>query len=108
MTKHFYSWFWNWLQGLFSFAMYRVMATVIGWVWANLYIYFFIHGVGDDFSIANWLALLPIVLMLTVAFVYSMFQIPRLTSALFAGAGSIGQSYVSAVGGGIRAALGAL
>ena len=108
LTKHFYSWFWNWLQGLFAFAMYRVMAAVIGWVWANLYIYFFVHGVGDDSSIANWLALLPIVVMLTVAFVYSMFQIPRLTSALFSGAGSIGQSYILVMGGGIRAALAAL
>lgn len=108
LTKHFYSWFWNWLQGLFAFSMYRVMAAVIGWVWANIYIYFFIHGVGQDYSIANWLALCPVVVMLTVAFVYSMFKIPALTSALFSGGGSIGQSYLSAVGGGIRAALAAL
>lgn len=108
LTKHFYSWFWNWLQGLFSFAMYRVMATVIGWVWANVYIYFFVHGVGQDDSIANWIALLPMVVMLTVAFVYSMFQIPRLTSSLFSGAGSMGQSYLSALGSGIRAAMAGL
>lgn len=108
LTKHFYSWFWRWLEGLFAFAMYRVMAAAIGWVWANLYIYFFVHGVGPDDSIANWLALCPVVVMLTVAFVYSMFKIPALTSALFSGGGSIGQSYVSALGSGLRAAVAAL
>ena len=108
LTKHFYGWFWNWLQGLFAFAMYRVMATVVGWVWANMFLGFFVHGVGGDYSIANWIALLPVVLMLTVAFVYCMFKIPALTVALFSGAGSIGQSYVSAVGGAVRAAVATL
>lgn len=104
LTKHFYGWFWNWLQGLFSFAMYRVMATAVGYVWANVYIYFFVHGMGTDFSIANWIAQLPLVVMLTVAFVYCMFKIPAMTSALFSGAGAIGQSYVEAAGSAIRAA----
>jgi len=105
LTKHFYGWFWNWLQGLFAFAMYRVMAAAIGWVWSNVYIYFFIHGVGTDYSIANWIVLLPVVIMLTLAFLYSMFKIPAMTSALFSGAGSIGQSYVSAAGSAVRAAV---
>jgi hypothetical protein len=108
LTKHFYSWFWRWLEGLFAFSMYRVMAAAIGWVWSNLFLYFFVHGVGTDYSLANWLALLPVVFMLAVGFVYSMFKIPALTAALFSGAGSIGQSYISAVSSGVRAAIAAL
>ncbi|HET6206860.1 MAG TPA: type IV secretion system protein [Terracidiphilus sp.] len=108
LTKHFYSWFWRWLEGLFAFSMYRVMAAAIGWVWSNLFIYFFVHGVGTDYSLTNWLALLPVVFMLAVGFVYSMFKIPALTAALFSGAGSIGQSYVSAVSSGVRTAIAAI
>lgn len=108
LTRHFYGWFWNWLQGLFAFAMYRVMATVIGYLWAQMYINFFVQNVGQDYSIANWIALFPVVVMLTIAFLYSMFKIPALTAALFSGAGSIGQSYVSAAGSAIRALAAAI
>lgn len=108
MTKHFYGWFWNWLQGLVAFAMYRVMAAAIGWVWSNLFIYFFVHGIGTNYSLANWLALLPVVFMLACGLLFSMFAIPWMTSQLFSGAGAIGQSYISAAGGAIRAAAAAL
>jgi hypothetical protein len=96
LTKHFYSWFWNWLQTLVAFSMYRVMATVVGWVWSQVYIYFFVNGVGSDYSIAHWIVLLPVVAMLTVTFLFSMLSIPVLTAILFSGAGSIGQNYVNA------------
>lgn len=108
MTRRFSGWFWNWMQALFAFAAYRVMAAAIGWVYANVFVYFFVHGIGTNYAIANWLALLPVVFMLSIAFVYSMFKIPSLTAQLFSGAGGIGQQYVSAVGGAIRAAAAAL
>jgi hypothetical protein len=95
LTKHFYSWFWNWLQGLVAFSAYRVMSTVLGWVWSQVYIYFFVNGVGSDYSIGHWIVLLPVVLMLTVAFLFTMFSIPKITAMLFSGAGSIGQDFVS-------------
>lgn len=91
-----------------SFAMYRVLAAAIGWVWANVFISFFVHGVGTDYSIANWIALFPEVLMLSIGFVFSMFSIPWMTSSLFGGAGSIGQSYVSAMGSAVRTAVAAI
>lgn len=108
LTRQLYGWFWNWLQLLVAFSAYRVMATAIGWVWANVMINFFVHGVGTDYSLANWIALLPQVLMLEGAFLFSMFKIPSMTSQLFSGAGSIGQSYVSAIGGAMRAAAAAI
>lgn len=108
LTRHFYGWFWNWLQGLFAFAMYRVMAAAIGWVWSGVLTNFFVHGVGSDYSIGNWIALLPVVFMLLAGFAYSMFKIPAMTASLFSGAGAIGQSYVSAMGGAIRAAAAAV
>lgn len=105
LTKHCYAWFWTWLQSFIAFSMYRVVAAAIGWIWAQMYIYFFVHGVGTDYSIANWIALLPVVMMMNFGFIFSMFMIPRITSDWFHGAGSIGQSYVSAAGGAMRAAL---
>lgn len=108
ITRRFSPWFWNWLQLAMSFAMYRVMAAAIGWVWANVFINFFVHGVGTDYSIANWIALLPTLLMLSLGFAFSMFAIPWMTSSLFGGAGAIGQSYVSALGSAVRAAVAAI
>src|SRR5579875_1345491 len=108
ITRNFGSWFWNWLQMGVCFAAYRVMAAAIGWVYANVLIYFFVHGIGTDYSIANWLALLPVVVMLSFAFVYSMFKIPSMVGILFSGAGAIGQQYASAVGSAVRAAAAAL
>lgn len=108
LTRHFKAWGWNWLGGLFAFSMYRVMAAAIGWVWSNIMIFFFVHGVGTDYSIANWIVLAPIVVMLAFGFVYSMFKIPAMTSALFSGAGAIGQQYVNAIGSAARAAIAAL
>lgn len=104
VTRRFSSWFWRWLEVLAGFLMYRVVAAAVAFVWGNMFIQFFSHGVGQDFSIANWIALLPVVLMLTLAFWYAMFKIPAMAALLFSGAGAIGQSYVNAAGSVIRAA----
>ena len=105
---HAYTWAWNWFQGLIAFAFYRVMSNVIGYVLANVWIYFFVHGVGQDYSIGNWTVLLPVVYMLTLFFVAGMLLVPLLTASLFSGAGAIGQAAVVAVGGAVRSALGAV
>jgi hypothetical protein len=109
LTKRFYGWFWNWLQLIFAFAMYRVMATVIGWVWAQVYIGFFVNDLNIDhvtvIRIASCIAFLPVVIMLSLGFLFSMFCIPKITAMLFGGAGSIGQDYVAAGWSKLRAAI---
>ena len=105
---HAYSWAWNWFQGLIAFAFYRVMSDVIGFVLANVWIYFFVHGVGTDYSIGHWIVLLPVVYMLTIFFLAAMLLVPLLTASLFSGAGAIGQAAVLAVGGAVRSSLGAV
>jgi hypothetical protein len=92
LVPHCFSWFWNWVQSMFAFAAYRVMASVILYILSDVMVFFFVHGVGADYSIGNWIALLPIVLMLTGLFIFSLFLIPLLCASLFNGAGAIGQA----------------
>jgi hypothetical protein len=108
LTKYFYAWFWNWLQALVAFSMYRVMATVLGWVWSQVYIYFFVNGIGSDYSIGHWIVLLPVVIMLTVAFLFTMISIPKITASLFSGAGAIGQDFANSGMNVVRAAAAGL
>lgn len=107
MTRTFNFAFWGWLKGLLAFASYRVLAAAIGWVWSNMYIYFFVHGVGTDYSIGNWIALLPVMVTLTLGFAACMLAIPIISGMLFSGAGSVGQSYFSGAASAIRAAAAA-
>ena len=104
---HANTWAWNWFSGLIAFAFYRVISTAIGFVLGNMWIYFFVHGVGQDYSIANWIVLLPIVYVLTLFSVALMFMVPLITAALFSGAGAIGQSAASVVGNAVRTAVAA-
>lgn len=102
LTKHFSSWFWSWVEGMFAFASYRAMATIIGYLCSNVLIQFFVAGVGNDYSIAHWIVMLPVVAMLTALFVLSMFLVPLLCAQLFRGAGAIGQASVVAMGAAVR------
>jgi hypothetical protein len=98
--KTVFSWFWNIVQSMFSFAAYRLVATVILYILADVLVFFFVHGIGvdpvtgagGDYSIGNWLAVLPIVVMLTALFIFALFMIPLICASIFNGAGALGQA----------------
>jgi hypothetical protein len=93
-----FSWFWNCVQNMFSFAFYKVLGGVIVYVLSDVMVNFFVTGVSADYSISHWIVLLPVVLMLTGLFVFSLLLIPVLCSSIFNGAGLIGQAAVAAIG----------
>jgi len=91
-----FSWFWNCVQNMFSFAAYKVVGAIIIYVLSDVMVNFFVNGVGSDYTIAHWIVLLPVVVMLTGLFVFSLLMVPLLCASIFNGAGAIGQAVVMA------------
>lgn len=107
LTKTFFSWFWNCFQGMCAFAAYRVIASVILYILADMMIFFFTHGVGADYSFGHWMAMLPIVILLMGLFIIALFMVPLIAASIFNGAGAIGQQALSIFGGAVRLAAAA-
>jgi hypothetical protein len=107
LTKTFFSWIFNCVQALCAFAAYRVLSNVILYILSEVLVNFFVHGIGNNYTIANWIAMLPVVIMLTGLFVFALFLIPLLAASLFNGAGAIGQTVISAIGSAAKEAVAA-
>ncbi len=93
LTVNFQNKFWVWLDGLIVFGMYRAVAQSLVFVWTNVLIKFFDQSVAGDYSLGNWMAVLGALIMLSVAFLWTMFKVPMLTSMLFGGVAGAAQSY---------------
>jgi hypothetical protein len=52
--------------------------------------------VGSDYSIAHWIVLLPVVVLLVGLFVFALVMVPLLCASIFNGAGAIGQAVTMA------------
>jgi hypothetical protein len=93
-----FAWCWNCVQNMFSFAAYKVVGGVIIYVLSDVMVNFFVNGVGNDYTIAHWIVLLPVVVLFTGLFVFSVFMVPLLCASIFNGAGAIGQAVTVAAG----------
>lgn len=93
VTKRFESRFWVWLDNMIVYSSYRMLAAGFTYVFAKVFMDFFTNSLNNDYSLGNLIALFPVLLMLTVAFIWSMFKIPQFASTLFGGAGSMGQQF---------------
>ncbi|HEX7362238.1 MAG TPA: type IV secretion system protein [Bryobacteraceae bacterium] len=87
LTKRFERWFWRWVDNLFTFSMYRVLAIAISFLYSSVILSFFNNAVGGNYSLGHMLALLPALLLITWSYLYSIFKIPAIASMLFGGAG---------------------
>ena len=85
LTRNFAGKFWMWLDGLIMFGMYQAVAQGITFIWLHVLIGFFDNSIAGDYSIGNWLAVFTALLMLSIAFFWSMFKVPMLTNMLFGG-----------------------
>jgi hypothetical protein len=86
LTRNFAGKFWIWLDGLITFGMYQAVAGSITFIWLHVIIGFWDQSIAGDYSAGNWTALFVTLIMLSVAFVWSMFKVPMLTAMLFGGA----------------------
>lgn len=93
-----FSWFFNCVQNMLAFAAYKVVGGIIITILSDVLLNFFLNGVGTDYSIAHWIVLLPMVIMFTGLFVFSLFLVPLLCASIFNGAGAIGEAVTLAAG----------
>lgn len=103
LTKHFNAMFWRWFESMLSFSMYGAVSAGVTFVFGGIFTTFFTRAVHSDYSIANFIILLPVLVMLTAAFAVVIFQIPTFVGRLFGGLGDMGQGFASAVQAGVVA-----
>jgi hypothetical protein len=91
--------FWKWVDFMFVYAFYRVIASAFVFVWIHVIVGFFQNALHGDYSMAHFLALLVPWLLLQFAFIWSMFQVPHLAHELFGGVSGFGTSLGTALRG---------
>lgn len=100
------SWlFWNWIQFMLQYSFYRVVASALVYVWANVIVHFFTNSVRGDYTLAHFLALLVPFGMLNVGLFFSIFKVTSFVSDLFKGTASAGGGLTGSLAGFIRGAF---
>jgi len=97
ITRNFKQKFWFWVDGLLTFSMFRAVSAAVSFIYLNVMIGFFDNAVAGDYSLGHWLALIPTLVLLNGGFLWSMFQVPRLTGMIFGGIAGHAQAFVDTV-----------
>lgn len=107
LTEHAARWFYNWLDELFAMSMLRALSAATTFLWAGMLMTFFQRSVNGDYSIARFIVLLPVLVMLNVSFLYGMFKLPSVSGRIFNGAGAAAQGFVEELKGAVIALVAA-
>jgi hypothetical protein len=91
--------FWKWIDFMFVYAFYRVIASAFVFVWIHVIVGFVQNSIHGNYSISHFLALLVPWLLLQFAFIWSMFQVPHLAHELLGGISGFGTSLGTALRG---------
>jgi len=97
ITRSFKHKFWQWVDGILVFSMFRAVSAAISFIYLNVMIGFFDNTVAGDYSLGHWLALIPTLILLNGGLLWSMFQVPRITGMIFGGVSSQAQVFVDNV-----------
>lgn len=100
------SWlFWNWIQFMLQYSFYRVVASALVYVWANVIVHFFTNSIHGDYTLAHFLVLLVPFGMVNVGLFFSIFKVTSFVSDLFKGTASAGGGLTGSLAGFIRGAF---
>ena len=80
----------NWIQYMFKYAMWRLVASAIVYIWGNTMLSYFTWVVGNDYTAGHFVSILMGFITITIAFVYSLLMVPSLVNDLYGGAHSGG------------------
>jgi hypothetical protein len=89
--------FWAWFDNMFAYSMYVFVGAAFIFVFCHAYLDFFNNQRG--YSIAQWVVTLGQLIIVTAAFLWTMFKVPEITHILFGGIGGVAQSFSNAVQG---------
>jgi hypothetical protein len=87
--------FWNWLDNMLAYSMYVFVGACFIFVFCHSYVDFFANM--KNYTVASWLVSLPYMLIITGAFLWTMFKVPEITHLIFGGIGGVAQSFSNAV-----------
>lgn len=87
--------FWTWFDNILAYSMYVFVGSGMIYIFCFAYIDFFtnLHG----WSIGNWIAHIPYMILITVVFLYSIFKVPDVSHIVFGGLGGVAQGFANSV-----------
>lgn len=80
----------NWIHFMFKYAMWRLVASSVVYVWGNTILHFLTWVIGADYSAGHFVSVLAGFMSITIAFAYALFMVPSLVSDLYGGSHSGG------------------
>jgi hypothetical protein len=87
--------FWNWFDNMLAYSMYIFVGTCFIFVFCHSYVDFFANM--KSYTVASWVVSLPYMIIITLAFLWTMFKVPEITHLIFGGIGGVAQSFSNAI-----------
>ncbi len=89
--------FWTWFDNMLVYSMYGFIGTAFIFIFCHPYLQFFAHMSG--YTAADWLVNIPYMMLITISFLWAMFQVPALAHIIFGGVGGVAQGFASSMQG---------
>jgi hypothetical protein len=89
--------FWSWFDNMLVYSMYGFIGTAFIYAFCAPYLTFFSDL--TSYSVASWLVSIPYLILITIAFLWTMFQVPAIAHLVFGGVGGIASSFATALQG---------
>jgi len=79
--------FWNWVDKMLEYSMYRFVAACFAMLWAHVYLALFTSI--TTFSVGAWVVAIGSFILITLSTVYAAFKVPEITHMIFGGTGFV-------------------
>ena len=89
--------FWRWFDAMFAFAFYRPICAAVVYVFGNVLLGFFQKTFAGNYGLGIWLAALPGLFAVILAFLWAMHRVPMFAETIFGGGAEMGQPWSSCV-----------
>jgi hypothetical protein len=79
--------FWNWIDNMLAYSMYRFIAACFAFLWAHVYMAL-IASI-NVFSVGSWVVSISSFILISFGCVFLAFKIPEITHMIFGGMGGL-------------------
>ena len=87
--------FWSWFDNMLAYSMYVFVGSCFIFVFCHSYVDFFANM--KSYTVGSWLVSVPYMIIITGAFLWTMFKVPEITHLIFGGVGGVAQSFTNTV-----------
>jgi len=82
--------FWNWIDNMLAYSMYRFVAACFAMLWSHVYMALFSSITVS--SVGSWIVGISSFILITVACIFTALKIPEITHMIFGGVGGLASS----------------